>query len=146
MIGAGVHRRSGWKTLDADPKRGGDFLARIPPLPEAVKKIQWDEIEWIHGITSLYPWDAEQVLLEVIQVLVPDGKLVLEQPNYERARFQVEHVFGDPTLRNPLIMNRWAYTPESLTALLLQTGFSRVDVMTAEHHCPARDFRIEAYR
>jgi len=146
MIGAGPHRREGWKTLDGDPVRGGDFVAMIPPLPDGVKAIQWDEIEWIHGVTSLYPWDAEQVLRELLDVLRPEGKLVLEQPDYMKARDNVAHVFGDPDPQNPLIMNRWAYTPETLTALLQEVGFTRVEVLPARHHFPARDFRIEASR
>lgn len=137
-------RRPGWKTLDASEGHGADFIARIPPLPEAVKTVKWDEIEWVHGITSLYPWDAVEVLKELRAVLVPGGKLILEQPDINKCT-GVLSIFGDPSLRDPLHMNHWGYTPESLMAILDEVGFSRITVLPAEHHHPERDFRVEAY-
>lgn len=142
MIGAGSNRRDGWKTLDA---KGGDYTARIPPLPPAVCDTKWDEVEWIHGITSLYPWDGEQALTEILQVMAPCGRLTLEQPDYRKALLRIEYVFGDPTLGDSWHMNRWAYTPTSLMGLLLRIGFKRVEILDARYHMPERDFRIEAY-
>ena len=144
MLCAGVTRRAGWKTLDASPERGADYIATIPPLPEEVKATKWDEIDWIHGIAALYPWQAEEALREIRGVLAPDGKLVLEQPDLSRCS-TVEWIFGDPTSRDPLHMNRWGYTPISLTGLLLRLGFGRIEVLPAQHHHPERDFRVEAY-
>jgi len=145
MIGAGVHRRHGWMVLDANPQAGGDYIATIPPLPDAVKAIKWDEIEWIHGITSLYPWDAETVLAELRSVLSPGGKLVLEQPHFHQAKERLEWIFGDAaSFKNPLLMNRWAYTPESLVNALRVAGFGSCEILPAQHHKPERDFRIEA--
>lgn len=143
MFCAGRMRRPGWKTLDADERASPDFLARIPPLPDGVASQKWDEIEWIHGITSVYPWEAEQLLVEIKNVLIPNGRLVLEQPDFAKAD-RIEWIFGDPASRNPLIMNRWAYTPESLTGMLMAAGFQNVVVMPAEHHIRERDFRVEA--
>lgn len=147
MIGPGQLRREGWKTLDADPNRGWDFVATIPPLPAAVKAIPWDEIEWIHGITSLYPWDGEQAVIEIFQVLAPGGRLTLEQPDFRQARARLEWVFGDAAeFKNPLLMNRWGYTPDSLTELLQRAGFAQIDILPARHHKPSRDFRVEAFK
>lgn len=142
QIGPGLFGKPGWKSLDAD---AGDFIATIPPLPESVKAQEWDEIEWIHGITSLYPWDAAAVLKEIRAVLAPGGKLVLEQPDFDKAKHRPEWIFGDPTLGNPLHMNRWAYVPETLIDLLEAAGFIQMDLMAAQHHRPERDFRIEAF-
>lgn len=151
MLCAGSMRRPGWKTLDADPKHAPDFLASIPPLPDAVKAQKWDEIEWIHGITSLYPWQAVQVLQEIRAVLAPGGRLVLEQPDARDAAERIlagdgspQWLFGDPSHREPLIMNRWAYTPDSLRGLLREVGFGCVAQAVAQHHVPMRDFRMEA--
>jgi hypothetical protein len=146
LLCAGIHRRQGWLRLDADPRCEPDFVASIPPLPTVVKLMHWDEIEWIHGVTSLYPWDAKTALAELYAVLVPGGKLVLEQPDFSTAIDRPEWLFGDPSHRDPLIMNRWSYTPNSLSLLLLEAGFGRIDVLPAQHHMPARDFRIEAYK
>jgi len=145
MLCAGTMRRPGWKTVDANERTKPDYLAWIPPLPEAVTSQKWDEVEWIHGITSVYPWEAERLLVEVKSILVPDGKLVLEQPDFSKAD-RLEWIFGDPRPHDPLHMNRWAYTPESLTMLLDRAGFSRIEVLPAKHHFPARDFRIECSR
>jgi hypothetical protein len=144
MLCAGITRRDGWKTLDC--KSGHDFIATIPPLPDAVKQTNWDEIEWVHGITSLYPWDGFAVLKEIRGVLSENGKLVLEQPDFRKAKDRVEWLFGDWTLQEPLIMNKWSYSPESLTAQLKRAGYSRIEILPAQHHVPSRDFRVEVYR
>jgi predicted SAM-dependent methyltransferase len=145
MLCAGIFRREGWKTLDADPRNRPDYLAAIPPLPEAVKGQRWEEIEWLHGITSFYPWDGAALLREIHDVLEPGGKLILEQPDFRKAIEKPEWLFGDALLREPLLMNRWAYTPESLMTALRKADFQRVDLLPAMHHNPARDFRLEAY-
>lgn len=146
MLCAGPVRRTGWKTLDANPRHEPDYLASIPPLPSDVSGQLWDEIEWIHGIASFYPWEAKDLLGELAAVLSSGGKLILEQPDFRKASAREEWLFGDPAFRNPLHMNRWAYSPDSLTALLMETGFVQVDILAARHHSPARDFRAEAYR
>lgn len=141
MLCAGITRREGWKTLDCKP--GHDFVATIPPLPEAVKAIQWHEIEWVHGITSFRQEDGAALLREIYGVLSENGKLILEQPDFDKARDRVEWIFGQG---EPLNRNRWAYTRDSLTELLREVGFSLTVVLPAQHHVPARDFRVEAYR
>lgn len=145
MLCAGASRRDGWKTLDANPKHEPDFLATIPPLPDSVKAVAWDEIEWIHGITSFYPWEGAQILKELKAVLVPGGKLILEQPDFNKVGQRPEWIFGDPSLTNPLHMNKWAYTPATLTAAMHKAGFSIIAIRVALHHLPERDFRIEAF-
>jgi predicted SAM-dependent methyltransferase len=144
ILCAGQTRREGWKTLDCKP--GHDFVASIPPFPEAVKAIQWDEIEWVHGITSFYPWAGEAILRECYSVLKEGGKLVLEQPDFFQAKERIEWLFGDPSLRDPEHMNKFAYSPERLVSLVRSVGFSQASVVPAQHHVPARDFRVEAYR
>lgn len=152
MLCAGPVRREGWKTLDSNAAFGPDYLATIPPLPASVTRQQWDEIEWIHGITSFYPWEAKQLLTDLRAVLVPGGKLVLEQPDASTVAAAVltdpdlvRWFFGDPAFRNPAHMNKWAYSPETLYALLREAGFERIVQTAALHHEPARDFRLEAY-
>lgn len=149
MLCSGIFRREGWKTLDCNPKHHPDFLATLPPLPQAVKALQWDEIEWIHGLTTgVHEWDHLPILEEIRLSLraLPAGKLVLELPNREKALEHPEWLFGDPSLRDPNHMNCWAYTPAELITLLRKAGFSDIDVLPAKHHRPDRDFRVEAYR
>lgn len=146
MLGSGIFRREDWKTLDCNSAHHPDFLAIIPPLPPAVKAVEWDEIEWIHGITSVYLWDARLILKEIVGILKLDGKLVLEQPDFNKARARQAWLFGDPSARDSRIMNRWSYTPEELFEELKAAGFSRIEILPAQHHVPARDFRVEAWK
>lgn len=145
ILCSGNMRREGWKTLDCNPAFEANYVAIIPPLPHTVKLQRWDEIEWVHGITSFYPWDAIEILTELRMALEINGKLVLEQPDFNKAIPKLEWIFGDPALKNPLHMNKWAWTPESLSKLLRDVGFSVVIVKPAKYHMPKRDFRIEAY-
>lgn len=144
ILCSGRTRRPGWKTLDANPVHEPDFLCSIPPLPKSVTSVMWDEIEWIHGVTSFYPWDAEKILLELVRCL--SGKLVLEQPDSNMIHLakHPEWAFGDPSLGNPLHMNKWSYSPSSLAHLLGQCGFKEIEILPAQYHSPKRDFRIEA--
>lgn len=149
---SGIHRRDGWTTLDGDRDHNPDILASIPPLPEAVTSRRWNEIEWVHGITSLYPWEAAALLPELRRALAPGGKLVLEQPDARRAIAEAARnidrlawLYGDPSLCKAAHMNRWAYTPDTLAEALKLAGFGTITVMQARHHNPERDFRMEAW-
>lgn len=152
MLCAGSTKREGWITLDCNPLHHPDIQAAIPPLPPPVMERLWDEVEWIHGITSLYPWDAKLVLQQLHAAMRPGGKLVLEQPDARLVADAViqtqggclEWFFGDPMMRDPAHMNKWAYTPWSLIDLLTEAGFKDSYIKTAEYHRPDRDFRIEA--
>ncbi len=84
-------------------------------------------------------------------VLAPGGLLILEQPDISICVRAIANsgplfwLFGDPALQEPLHMNRWGYTPDSLTDLLRSAGFAKaITLKKAEYHDPARDFRIEA--
>lgn len=151
MLLAGGVRREGWHTLDI---KGGDFTARIPPLPAEVCGIAWDEVELIHGINMFYPWDGEALLHALHEVMQPGGQIILEQPNFGwlvaadadgySSHSPVYWFFGDPALRDPDHMVKWAYSPISLTALVQRCGFRDVEILSAQHHVPGRDFRLEA--
>src|SRR5512147_133063 len=145
ILCAGKTKREGWTTLDANPIHMPDILATIPPLPKEVFAYRWDEIELVHGITSFYPWQALQLLRELRDVLAPGGKLILEQPNLDKCWGELLWIFGDPSLREPLHMNRWAYNANSLMAMVLEAGFQHCNTAPAQYHVPSRDFRVEAW-
>lgn len=149
---SGIHKREGWTTLDSDRDHGPDILASIPPLPEAVTSRKWDEIEWVHGITSLYPWEAAALLPQLRSALARGGKLVLEQPDAQKAIAaaagnidRLGWLFGDPSIGKAAHMNKWAYTPDTLAEALRLAGFRRADTLPAQHHNVERDFRMEAW-
>jgi hypothetical protein len=152
MLCAGATKREGWITLDGDPMNHPDILATIPPLPEQVLSEKWDEIEWIHGVGSIYPWEAEEALAQLRRAMDPAGVLILEQPNLLEAAAEILRdplkawwLFGDPQHRRKPMMNAWAYTPESLTDALKRAGFGSVRISGAQYHgASSRDFRAEA--
>lgn len=163
MIGCGRQKRSGWQTLDADPRCGADHTGTVPPLPEAVRATRWAEIEMIHFLEHLYEWDARELLHQCYRVLAPGGRLVIECPNLEyccrviagleqppRAggQFDMWGLYGDPNHKNPLFGHRWGWTPATLTAALQAVGFAADGIVTerAKHHQPVRDFRVVATR
>jgi hypothetical protein len=164
LLLAGAQRFPGYRTLDEDPHYGTDFVARIPPLPPLVRTTFWEEIALFHGIEHFYYWEAKKLLNQIYDCLCVGGTLVLEQPNIRVAaevltemrepftstpgQSDMWPLYGDPTHENPLYCHKWGYTPESLAALLVLTGFkpNRITLKEAQSHIPGRDFRIEALR
>jgi hypothetical protein len=153
LLCAGSEKRAGWVTHDGRPESGADIVGTIPPLPEAIRAVEWLEIEWIHGVGTFYPWIAREILAELYGVLVPGGRLVLEQPDILKAAQMVLNdnqltwcLFGDPSHQDPAMMNAWAYTPSNLSDILLELGFRCVEILPALHHNGSRDFRIEAVK
>lgn len=147
---AGVHLSTEPDWCTHDCKGPHNFVCRVPPLSPQIRAIQWDVIEWIHGINALYPWDGEQLLREIREVMKPGGKLIIEAPDFDKMLLRpsrpVEWFFGDPGTKDPNNMAKWAYSPSSLGKLLLDCGYSRYEVKSAQTHIPERDFRIEAWK
>ncbi len=51
--------------------------------------------------------------------------------------------YGDPKWKDPLMIHRWGYTPESLKALLLEVGLTEVRQEPAQFKLrEPRDMRI----
>lgn len=163
-IGAGFQRRPDWTTLDANAEAAPDIVATVPPLPVSVHRTQWDEVELIHFLPKLPLWEAEALLREVYDVLRPQGRLVLEQPNLRTAaRILLDHppgvtspsdqfhlwgIYGDPSHRDVRMLHRWGYEPASLNALLQRIGFVETNIQerVAQFHVTERDFRMEAVK
>lgn len=143
MLGSGIFKREGWKTLDMNAAMHPDFVGRIPGTD--IGQECWDEIEWVHGIGSVCPFDAATALVEIYEALKPGGRLALEQPDFDCCKSQADF-FGDPSLRNPDHMNRYAYRRDQLLNMVLMAGFTNAAILPAQHHVPERDFRVEAWR
>ena len=144
-----------WIRVDNDASVNPDVISYVPPIPSSLAG-PWDRIALIHGIEHCYPWDALALIADIHKILVPGGIAIFEQPNLTkcaehasskdaaRVRFGLQGLFGDPSSVG--MMHHWAYSPETLGALLRQHGFSRIAVKAALFHVPDRDFRIEATR
>lgn len=159
MIGAGKQRRDGWRRVDANPRHEPDVVADCPPIPEECRGAE--AFEMIHCLEHLYRWDAETLLRQFHEFLVPGGKLILELPNLQsaidalsgksgkpRRQWGMWVLYGDPSHRDPLYGHRWGWTPSTLRDALVAAGFEN-DKITDErprYHVPDRDFRIVAVR
>lgn len=161
-------RRDRYITVDG--QHGANYLAHIPPLPDAVFDYTFDMVEAYHFWEHLYLWEAEQLAREVCSVLAPGGVLILELPNLAKCcemilhpekipvkddaprhpdpRFTVWGIYGDQEghAGNVFQAHKWGYTPESLMKQLLDAGFKKAQVLPPTRGQWERDMRIEAYK
>jgi hypothetical protein len=120
-----------------------------------------DEILSVHVVEHFWRWEVRDVLREWVRVLKPGGKMIVECPNILSAcqtflqdprRFSREDqdgqrtmwvFYGDPKWKDPLMIHRWGYTPESLAALLAEAGLVDVRQEPAQFKLrEPRDMRI----
>lgn len=132
-------------------------LRRLRPFKDA----SVDEILSVHVVEHFWRWDIRDTLLEWKRVLKGGSKIVLECPNLEAAcrafledpiKSSAENMdgqrtmwafYGDPQWRDPYMVHRWGYTPESLKALLLECGYRNVRQEPAQYKLrEPRDMRI----
>jgi SAM-dependent methyltransferase len=132
-------------------------LRRLKPFKDA----SVDEILSVHVVEHFWRWEVRDTLLEWKRVLKGGGKIILECPNLEAAcrTFLEDPIknsaedaggqrtmwvfYGDPQWRDPYMVHRWGYTPESLKALLLECGYANVRQEPAQYKLrEPRDMRI----
>jgi SAM-dependent methyltransferase len=120
-----------------------------------------DEILSVHVVEHFWRWEIRDVLREWLRVLKPGGDMIIECPNILSAcetflkdpengsRDDVAGqgtmwvLYGDPQWKDPLMIHRWGYTPESLKALLSEVGLVNVRQEPAQFKLrEPRDMRI----
>lgn len=124
-----------------------------------------DEILCVHVIEHFWRWEVRDVLKEWMRVLKPGGRMILECPNLltacrtfleDPARYSREDAegqktmwvfYGDPQWKDPLMIHRWGYTPESLAELLREVGLNDVRQEPAQFKLrEPRDMRVVGVR
>jgi ubiquinone/menaquinone biosynthesis C-methylase UbiE len=120
-----------------------------------------DEILTVHVVEHFWRWEIADVLREWVRVLKPGGRMIVECPNLQSAcqtflqnprEFAHEDqrgqqtmwvFYGDPKWKDPLMIHRWGYTPESLQQLLAQVGLKDVRQEPAQYKLrEPRDMRV----
>jgi predicted SAM-dependent methyltransferase len=159
-IGCGKKRLPGYTGVDMAAREGVDIVApadRIP-LPDGVA----DEVLAIHLLEHVFAWEAPALLREWHRLLKRGGQLTLEMPDLMKAcrnlaedrkvgkhpdQGHIWAIYGDDTLRDPLMMHKTGWWFDRLKPVVEAAGF--VDVVEREtvfHPVGrgVRDFRLEA--
>jgi SAM-dependent methyltransferase len=163
-LGCGDKILPGYINCDALASRGQggavDVQCNITkPLPFADNVA--GEILAVHVVEHIWRWQVADVLRDWRRVLQPGGRIVLECPNLLSAAMELVKnpmmaagpgpegqrsmwvFYGDPRWRDPLMNHCWGYTPQSLAALLAETGFVEVRQEPAQFKLrEPRDMRI----
>ena len=164
-LGCGDKILPGYINIDTVSSRAGkqpDVNADIRDLRK-IKSFIADEILVVHVIEHFYFWEVIPLLKSWRRLLKPGGKLILECPNLLYAcqmivenpamRSQADKagqmsmwpLYGDPSWKDPLMCHKWAYTPESLMAVLDEAGYQQAKQEPAQFKLrEPRDMRITA--
>ncbi len=162
-LGCGDKILPGYVNVDVAETRAGkrpdvlcDLHALVPFESDSV-----DEILSVHVVEHFWRWEVADVLGEWLRVLRPGGRMVLECPNLAAAceAFLADMdagsgpgpegqrtmwvFYGDPRWRDPLMVHRWGYTPNSLAALMRDAGLVNIRQEPAQFKLrEPRDMRI----
>lgn len=145
-LGCGDKILPGYVNVDVAESRAGarpDVLCDLHALTP-FEDNSADEILAVHVVEHFWRWEVADVLAEWLRVLRPGGTMVLECPNLAAAceAFLADPdagaqpgpegqrtmwvFYGDPRWRDPLMVHRWGYTPQSLAALMTEVGLANV--------------------
>lgn len=166
-LGCGDKILPGFINVDVVTSRAGkepDVICDLRELtPFADGSV--DEVMAIHVVEHFWRWEIESVLREWLRVLKPGGLMILECPNLltacqelladpvKRSRQDGEGqrsmwvFYGDPAWKDPLMIHRWGYTPQSLAELMRDVGMMNVRQEPAQFKLrEPRDMRIVAVK
>lgn len=158
-VGAGSRRPPGWFNVDIE--ENPDAPTPLDLLSDAKKIALPDEcaseLMAIHVAEHFYRWDLDDALDEWKRLLRPGGTLILELPDLIKSCINViegrmkggKHpdqlgmwaLFGDSRSKNPYMSHKYGYSPESLTAILVEHGFIKVKHLQTVFHIAGREHR-----
>ena len=162
-LGCGDKILPGYVNVDVVEARAGmkpDVICDLHDLAP-FEDASADEILSVHVVEHFWRWEIRDVLREWVRVLKPGGRMIVECPNIlsaaqslmqsplegareDQAGQRTMWVFyGDPKWKDPLMIHRWGYTPESLRDLLAEAGLRDVRQEPAQFKLrEPRDMRV----
>jgi len=162
-LGCGDKLLPDYVNVDVAESRAGakpDVLCDLHALPMFGDNSA-DEILSVHVVEHFWRWEVLDVLREWARVLKPGGRMVLECPNLvsacqaflgdpdgasgpgQEGQRTMWVFYGDPQWKDPLMIHRWGYTPESLKSLLSEVGLKDVRQEPAQYKLrEPRDMRL----
>jgi SAM-dependent methyltransferase len=165
-LGCGDKILEGYVNVDVAPSRRGkapDVLCDLHKL--TFDNASADEVLAVHVVEHFWRWEVVDILREWVRVLKHGGRMVLECPNLisaceeflkgpdARSASGVEGqrtmwvFYGDPAWRDPLMVHRWGYTPESLARVMSEAGLVNIRKEPAQFKLKEpRDMRIVGER
>ena len=162
-LGCGDKILDGYVNVDVADSRAGkrpDVLCDLHALTPFEDNAA-DEILAVHVVEHFWRLEVADVLRDWARALKPGGLMILACPNLKSAceAFLADpelHAgagqegqktmwvfYGDPAWRDPLMVHRWGYTPQSLAALMAEAGLVKIRQEPAQFKLrEPRDMRI----
>ncbi len=162
-LGCGDKILPGYVNVDVVEARAGmkpDVICDLHDLAPFADATA-DEILSVHVVEHFWRWEIRDVMREWARVLKPGGRMIIECPNILAAcqtflenpqQFSREDqngqrtmwvFYGDPKWKDPLMIHRWGYTPDSLKELLNEVGLADVRQEPAQFKLrEPRDMRV----
>jgi predicted SAM-dependent methyltransferase len=167
-LGCGKSILAGFFNIDAQANPEGKspdlvFAMSFDRNGDLIEKIRLEngcaeELHAMHIIEHVQAWEAPAFLAECKRLLKPRGKLILELPNIRLAcenflaglpdQMGMWPLYGDWNHKDPYMMHKHGYTPESIMALLRAAGFTGITHLAPQTHGARlnRDMRIECIK